>query len=67
MRGNEANYSLDSQVAIIPGTADGYGIIATKHVKSDCPPNRRGVWPPRCGEGGEEKEVFILVEASRFS
>lgn len=55
------------QNAILSGTTDSYGIIATEHLNLDSPPTLRGIWPPHSGEKGEEKEVFIFVEASRFS
>jgi hypothetical protein len=55
------------QNAVISGTTDSYGITATEHWKLDHPPTLRGVWPPHSGEKEEEKEVFIFMEASRFS
>lgn len=67
VRDKAAERQCRCQSAVISGTADGYGITATEHVNLDSPPDLRGTWPPHSGEKGEEKEVFVFVEASRFS
>lgn len=64
-QGREARFrSLNT---VICGSTDAEGIFVIEHLKLDSPPDQRGIWPPYSGEKGEEKEVFIFVEAPRFS
>lgn len=52
--------------AIISGTTDGYGIIATKHLKLDGPPDPRGIWPAHSGEKRGRRGSFHFCGGFKF-